>query len=71
MLITIDLAPTEVAAFKSYIKETSGEINPKTTKVEITQEVQGIISSALQSGSLGDHYQMAITEAVESQLKNS
>lgn len=56
MKITIELNTNEVAALKAYLKEVSHDINPKITKEDIKQEIEGMISGCMQSGSLGDYY---------------
>ena len=47
MKITIELTEAEVKGLKDYLKEVSGDINPKISKEDIKQEIQGIVSSSL------------------------
>lgn len=56
MKITIDLSPSEVKAIKAYLKEVSHDVDPVITKEDIKQEVAGMVSGAMQAGSLGDYY---------------
>ena len=42
MKITIELTEAEVKGLKDYLKEVSGDINPKISKEDIKQEIQGI-----------------------------
>lgn len=56
MKITIELTDAEVKALKAYLKELSHDINPVITKEDIKLEVSGMVSGAMQTGSLGDYY---------------
>lgn len=55
MKITIELTEAEVKGLKDYLKEVSGDINPKISKEDIKQEIQGIVSSSLQTGAILDY----------------
>lgn len=55
MNITIKLTPAQVKGITAYLKEVSGNIDPKITKADIEQEIRGAIDSHLQSGSIGDY----------------
>lgn len=57
MKVTVELNEAEVKALKAYLKEVSSDTNPSITKKDIEQEVKGMVSSAMQCGSLGDYYQ--------------
>ena len=59
--ITIELTEQEVKALKAYLKEVSNDIDPVITKEDIKLEIQGIVSGAMQTGSLGDYYQQYAT----------
>ena len=60
MKITIDLTTQEVNALKAYLRETSPDINPVITKEDIKTEVAGMVSAAMQSGALGDYYNIYV-----------
>ena len=55
MKITIELTENEVKGLKAYLKEVSGEIKPKISKVDIVQEIKGIVSCSLQTGAVSDY----------------
>ena len=55
MKVTIELTEAEVKGLKAYLAEVSGDINPKIGKEEIKQEIQGIVSSSLQTGAIWDY----------------
>lgn len=55
MRITIDITDAEYKGLKDYLKETSGDINPKIGKAEVQQEVQGMVSASLQTGAVWDY----------------
>jgi len=57
MKITIELTEAQVKGLKSYLKEVSGDINPKITKEDIKHEIIGMISAELQTGAVYDHIQ--------------
>lgn len=57
MKITIELSEVEVKALKAYLKEVSSDVNPIINKSDIKQEVKGMVSGCMQTGSLGDYYQ--------------
>lgn len=56
--ITITLTDNEIKALKAYLKSVSHDIEPKITKQDIVQEVNGMISAAIQHGALGDYYRI-------------
>lgn len=58
MKITIEISDAEVKGLKSYLKEVDSDVNPKITKEDIKREIQGIVSSSLQSGAVWDHIKM-------------
>lgn len=60
MRITIELNDAQVKGLKSYLKEVSSDVNPKITKKDIAQEIQGIVSSNLQTGAVADHIMQQI-----------
>lgn len=47
MKITITLSPEEVKGIKAYLKETDGDINPKTDKAAIKRFIEGELSAVL------------------------
>lgn len=55
MKITIDITDAEYKGLKDYLKETSGDINPKIVKADVQQEIQGMVSASLQTGSVWDY----------------
>jgi hypothetical protein len=55
MKVTIELTEAQVKGLKSYLKEVSGDINPKISKADIQKEIKGIIDSSLQAGAVYDH----------------
>jgi len=55
MKITIEITDAEYKGLKDYLKETSGDINPKIGKPEVQQEVQGMVSASLQAGAVWDY----------------
>lgn len=55
MKVTINLTEAEVKGLKEYLKEVSHDINPKITKADIVQEINGLVSGALQSGAVNDY----------------
>lgn len=57
MKITIELTDNEVKALKAYLKEVSSDVDPVITKADIEQEIKGMVSGCMQTGSLGDYYQ--------------
>ncbi len=57
MKITVTLTEAEVKGLKKYLKETSGDINPKITKRDIEIEIMNIVSNNLSHGAIGDYVQ--------------
>ena len=55
MKITIEITDAEYKGLKDYLKETSGDVNPKIGKKDVQQEVQGMVSASLQSGAVWDY----------------
>lgn len=55
MKITIELTEAEVKGLKAYLAEVSPDINPKIGREDIKQEVEGMLSAALQAGAVGDY----------------
>jgi len=55
MKITIVLSEAEVKGIKKYLKTVSHDIHPKITKEDIVQEIRGIVSGTIYSGSMGDY----------------
>lgn len=55
MKITITLTAAQVKGIKEYLKDTSGEINPKITSAEVATEIKNIVSTNLQSGAVYDY----------------
>lgn len=61
MKVSIDLSPNEVKALKAYLSQFNNE-GEKVTAVQIKEEIKGIVSAGMQSGSLGDYYQQFCTQ---------
>lgn len=60
MKVTIELSDKEVKALKAYLKEVSNDVDPVITKADIEKEVKGMVSGCMQTGSLGDYYQLFV-----------
>lgn len=58
MKVTIELSDKEVKAIKEYIKSSTDNESP--TKKDVESEIKGIVWSGLQSGSMGDYYQLFV-----------
>ena len=57
MKITIELNENEVKAIKAYLGQFA-EDGEKIGKAEIKQEIEGMVNSSLQCGSIGDYYRL-------------
>jgi hypothetical protein len=57
MKITIELTNNEVKAIKEYLKQFADD-GERIGKDQIKQEIQGMISGCMQTGSMGDYYRM-------------
>jgi len=55
MKITIELNENEVRAIKAYLGQFA-EDGERIGKPEIKQEIEGMISGCMQTGSMGDYY---------------
>jgi hypothetical protein len=61
MNISVKLSDCEVKAIKAYLKQFKDE-GEKVTAKDIKDEINGIISAVMQTGSLGDYYQQYCTQ---------
>jgi predicted SprT family Zn-dependent metalloprotease len=55
MKVTIELTAAQVKGLKEYLKDISGDINPKVTKKDIEQEIKGMVALELQCGAVYDY----------------